>query len=157
MSIMTQFSAHGSLFLAMGLINHAVSTRSSRVYVVCGLRSDAWMSKQPNCTATGAQATAELELSDRKPSQNDVSPKRRSNLNYRTIEGETVILNREGGCLHQLNATASFIWNCCNGIAKISEIADDLVGAYEVDSITARKDVEDVVSQLRSANLLELY
>jgi Coenzyme PQQ synthesis protein D (PqqD) len=82
-------------------------------------------------------------------------PKRRSNLKYRTIEGETIILNREEGQLLQLIGTASFIWDCCDGNSNISEIIDRLAGAYEVDSSTARNDVEEVLSKLRNSRLLE--
>jgi Coenzyme PQQ synthesis protein D (PqqD) len=113
-------------------------------------------------TATGVQSGANAESSDGRPSQNDPlarepHPKRRSDLSYRTIDGQTVILDREGGWLHQLNPTASFIWDCCDGTSKISEIIDRLVDAYEVDSITARKDVGQVLAQLRSSKLLETY
>ena len=94
------------------------------------------------------------EWTDGRPSENDTGvgewvPKRRSDLNYRTIDGETVILNREEGQLHQLNPTASFIWDCCDGNSNIAEIVDRLAGAYEVDPSTARKDVEEVLSKLR--------
>jgi hypothetical protein len=97
---------------------------------------------------------------DGKPSQHDTlgaepHPKRRSGLNYRTIDGETVMLNRKDGRLHQLNPTASFIWDCCDGNSNLAEIVDRLAGTYEVDSSTARKDVEEVLSNLRSSNLLE--
>jgi Coenzyme PQQ synthesis protein D (PqqD) len=100
------------------------------------------------------------ELTDGRPSQNDTwvgkpHPKRRSDLSYRTIEGETLILNRKEGHLHQLNPTASFIWDCCDGNSNIADITDRLAGAYEVNSSTARKDVEEVLSNLRSSNLLE--
>jgi coenzyme PQQ synthesis protein D (PqqD) len=97
---------------------------------------------------------------DGKPSQHDARvsephPKRRSDLNYKTIDGETLILNRKEGRLHQLNPTASFIWDCCDGNSNIADITDRLAGAYEVDSSTARKDVEEVLSNLRISNLLE--
>jgi Coenzyme PQQ synthesis protein D (PqqD) len=100
------------------------------------------------------------EVTDGRPSQNDARvgkrvPKRRSDLNYRTIDGETLILNREEGCLHQLNPTASFIWDCCDGNSDIAEIIDRLAAAYEVDYGTARKDVEEVLSNLLSSKLLE--
>jgi len=84
-------------------------------------------------------------------------PQRRSDIIYRTIEGETVILNRNEGRLHQLNPTASFIWNCCDGTSKIDEIVDRLANAYEIDFVTGRKDVEEVLSKLRSLNLLQVY
>jgi hypothetical protein len=64
-------------------------------------------------------------------------------------------LNRKEGRLHQLNPTASFIWDCCDGNSNIAEITERLAGAYEVDSSTARKDVEEVLSNLRNSNLLD--
>jgi hypothetical protein len=98
--------------------------------------------------------------SDGNPSQSngiagEPRPQRRPDVTYRTIDGETVILNRQEGRLHQLNPTASFIWNCCDGTLKIDEIADRLANAYEIDSITGRKDVEEILSKLRSLNLLQ--
>jgi len=105
-----------------------------------------------NLKINGVQPVVIGALTDGKPSQN---PKRRSDLNYRTIEGETVILNRKDGRLHQLNATASFIWDCCDGNSNIAEITERLAGAYEVDFSTARKDVEEILLNLRSSHLLE--
>jgi hypothetical protein len=108
----------------------------------------------------GIQPLVIGELTDGRPSENDTRvgepvPKRRSDLNYKTIDGETLILNREEGRLYQLNPTASFIWDCCDGNLNIADITDRLAGAYEVDSSTARNDVEEVLSNLRSSNLLE--
>jgi Coenzyme PQQ synthesis protein D (PqqD) len=112
-------------------------------------------------TAVDVKTNVQLigALTDGGPLQNDAladesRPKRRSNLNYRTIDGETVILNRKDGRLHQLNPTGSF-WDCCDGNSNITGIVDRLNGAYEVDSSMARKDVEEVLSNLRNSNLLE--
>ena len=91
-------------------------------------------------------------LTEGAPSQN---PKRRSDLNCRIIDGETVILDLKEGHLHQLNPTASFIWDCCDGNLRMDQIVDRLASAYEVDSTRARKDVEEVVAKLQSSNLLE--
>jgi hypothetical protein len=159
-TIMTLASAGRVAILAIGLINDGTSTPFRRLYLVYSLRYERSMSKQVNSSATGAQTIAKTELSNDSRSPNDAmatepQPRRRSDLNYRTIEGQTVILNREGGRLHQLNETASLIWNCCDGVTKTSVIVDCLVDAYEVDAITARKAVDDVLSQLRSAKLLE--
>jgi hypothetical protein len=108
----------------------------------------------------GIQPLVIGELTDGRPSENDTRvgepvPKRRSDLNYKTIDGETLILNRKEGHLHQLNPTASFIWDCCDGNSNIADITDRVAAAYEVDSSTARKDVEEVLSNLRNSNLLE--
>jgi hypothetical protein len=71
------------------------------------------------------------------------------------IDGQTVILNREGGQLHQLNTTASFIWACCDGTMKFSDMVSRLVEIYDIDSVTAHEDVEEVLSKLQDSNLLE--
>ena len=82
-------------------------------------------------------------------------PERRSDLTSRTIDGETVILNCAEGRIHQLNSTAGFIWECCDGMATISEILDHLVNAYEIDSVTARSDLERVLSDFENSALLK--
>lgn len=105
-------------------------------------RADIWQG--------ASQKTAQNQSSAGEP-----RPKRRADLNYRTIDGATLILNREAGRLHQLNPTASFIWDCCDGNSNLAEIVDRLAGAYEVDSNTARRDVEEVLSSLQSSKLLE--
>jgi hypothetical protein len=69
--------------------------------------------------------------------------------------GETVILNREEGGRHQLNRTASFIWDCCERHGD-NFITNRLMDAYEIDSVTARRDVEKVLSQLQRSNSFEL-
>src|SRR5262249_16114931 len=82
-------------------------------------------------------------------------PKRRGDLNYRSIDGETLILNRQDRLLHQLNATASFIWDCFDCNSNLADIVYRRAGGYEVDPNTARKDVEEILSNLRGSNLLE--
>src|SRR5690348_16582836 len=82
--------------------------------------------------------------------------RRRSDLVFRNIEGETVILNREAGVLHRLNPTASFIWECCDGSAGVDDIVARCVHAYAVDFMTCRKDVSETVLKLESLNLLTI-
>ena len=86
----------------------------------------------------------------------ETCPQRRLDLASRSIDGETVILNREAGVLHQLNTTASFIWNCCDGTCGVDDIVERLANVYDIDCATGRRDVSQVLMELRKLNLLEI-
>ena len=82
-------------------------------------------------------------------------PKRRSDVSARVVEHETVVLDRKGGLIHQLNETAGYIWDRCDGKSTVREITSSLSKTFGVEPKTARKDSAAIVSQLRELNLLE--
>jgi len=82
-------------------------------------------------------------------------PKQRSDLRVRIVEGETVVLDRQEGFIHQLNRTASYIWEKCEGQSTLTEIENQMAEAFNVDRKTAAKDLAAILWQLRQLNLLE--
>ena len=80
--------------------------------------------------------------------------KRRADLNERTLEGETLILDRVNGQIHHLNSTASYVWKQCDG-ASTQRIAEQLAQAFQISSARAEKDVDALLSELKEKNLLE--
>ena len=84
-------------------------------------------------------------------------PMRRSSLSYQKIDEETVILDCEQGLVHELNPTASFVWDYCDGDSSIGSIVDHLTTAYNVDQDTALSDVRAIIAQFRDLNLLETH
>lgn len=82
-------------------------------------------------------------------------PRRRSDLHARLVDGEIVVLDRKADLVHQLNATASFIWQRCDGRATRHDIAAQLVEAFEVDADTAATSVASALEQLARLGLLE--
>ena len=81
-------------------------------------------------------------------------PQRRPDVSVRMVEGETVILDRQGGLIHQLNPTASYIWDRCDGQWTLEDIARQLTEAFDVDAATVRGDVATIVAEFRRLNLL---
>ena len=82
-------------------------------------------------------------------------PKTRPDLETRTVDDETVILDRDGERIQQLNATASFIWDCCDGEMDTKAIAAELAEAFGVEPDLTVKDVSEIVLQFSELGLLE--
>jgi len=79
----------------------------------------------------------------------------RPDLNERTFEGETLILDRINGQIHHLNSTASYVWKQCDG-SSTSAIAEKLAQAFQIDRASAEKDVSVLLSEMTRMNLLEI-
>jgi hypothetical protein len=81
--------------------------------------------------------------------------KRRLDVKSRLVDGEMVVLDQQAGVIHQLNPTASFIWERCDGQSTLTDIAQQLAHAFEVDSHIAIRDVNAMIGQLEALHLLE--
>jgi Coenzyme PQQ synthesis protein D (PqqD) len=81
-------------------------------------------------------------------------PKRRPDLTSRLVDGEALVLDRRAGLIHQLNHTASFVWERCDGRSTLADIAHQLVHAFEVDPNVAARDVSAMVMHLQELHLL---
>lgn len=83
-------------------------------------------------------------------------PTRRSDVSVRMIEGETVILDRHSELIHQLNQTASYIWERCDGRSTVAEIALEFAGDFRIDADSAAEDTASVVRELERLGLINL-
>ena len=84
-----------------------------------------------------------------------IRPSRRLDLTIRELDGEMVILDRQAGLVHQLNRTASCIWEACDGSATPAELAEVVARTFDVDPNTAAEDVAAAVAQLQKLSLLK--
>jgi len=89
-------------------------------------------------------------------SKSTIYPMRRSDLSVRIMEGETVVLDRHRRLIHQLNKTASYIWERCDGKSTVAEIANELAEAFGIDVDSAERDTVTVVEELESLGLIKL-
>ncbi len=79
---------------------------------------------------------------------------RRSDVRIQHVDGETLVLDDENGYIHQLNPTATWIWNQCDGKSTTTEIVQRLAQEFNVEDVVATKDVTDVLQKLRDLKLL---
>ena len=80
--------------------------------------------------------------------------KRRMGVQSRLVEGEMVVLDREHDLIHQLNKTATFIWEHCEGQQSAAEIANAVCENFEVDEATAIREVIQTLERLQSLRLI---
>jgi hypothetical protein len=67
-------------------------------------------------------------------------------LTTRTVDGEVVILDKQTGQIHQLNSTASFVWNKLGDGMTLAKIASEMVREFDVKIQVARADVDHVLA-----------
>jgi hypothetical protein len=77
-----------------------------------------------------------------------------SAVTIRPVGDELLVLDTDAQRIHQLNATASFIWQCCDRAASADEIAGLVATEYAVDQHIALRDVAEILGRLRELNLV---
>jgi hypothetical protein len=81
-------------------------------------------------------------------------PTRRQDVASRLVDGEMVVLDREHGFVHQLNRTATLVWEQCDGEHTAAQIASQMCENFEVDRSTALNDVVKILNELRKLALV---
>ena len=82
-------------------------------------------------------------------------PARRSDLLYREVDNEIVVLDRHSEKIHQLNESAAHVWKHCDGSHSLPEIGLSLAQEYGIPFSTAEADVTRTVSDFATLGLLE--
>ena len=76
----------------------------------------------------------------------------------REVAGKTVAVSVGGGAFRgmiTLNGTAAFLWDALQSDTNEDALATKLIEAYEIDEVTAQKDVSVFLHKLREAGLLD--
>lgn len=82
--------------------------------------------------------------------------KQRESLTVQAVDDEILILDLESNQIHQLNSSASFIWELCEGGITADQLAEKYAAHYEIGSDAAMTDVKQVTEQLCDMGLLEV-
>jgi len=80
---------------------------------------------------------------------------KRSGLQARRIDGETVILDSANERMHCLNATAAFIFEAVDGRRSVQQIWEELAESYQVSPQVAERDTLSLLEQLRDLGIIE--
>lgn len=82
-------------------------------------------------------------------------PKQREGLSLQPVGDEMLVLDLQADVIHQLNATASWIFEQCDGHTTVETLVDDLSRAFDLDRARVEADVRDTLTQLRTLALVE--
>ena len=80
--------------------------------------------------------------------------KPRPDLATENVDGELIILDKAAGKVHQLNSSASFVWNCLSDGLAVDEIALMFSEAFDVEPETALSDVQAALAQFEGLALV---
>jgi len=72
----------------------------------------------------------------------------------REVDGELLLLDTNSNRIHQLNRTASFIWQRCDDVTSAAELAAELALEFDVEAGQALNDVTETLNTLRSLELV---
>jgi hypothetical protein len=124
---------------------------------------EAQVAQQPGRNGWRASMTAEGKEAMRMGSRGEdghglagVYPTRRPGVRARAVDGEMLLLNRQRQLVHQLNPTARYIWERCDGRHTVMNIVDELGQAFDIDAETVTSDVAAAVRQLETAGLVDM-
>jgi hypothetical protein len=83
-------------------------------------------------------------------------PSIRPDLQYRELEDGGVVYDTNAERIHTLNLSAAFVWNCCDGLHDLSDIASELRLQSSVSPEQALQDVSDVLAYFQREGLLRV-
>lgn len=78
------------------------------------------------------------------------------NTACRIIEGQAYIVNTKTSMMHELDETATFIWQQISKKTDSSKVVEKLCKVYDVSESKAKKDVEDFLNLLVKKGLIEV-
>jgi hypothetical protein len=76
-----------------------------------------------------------------------------SDIIWRRIGDEIVVLMDDGLSTHVLNKTAAYLWELCDG-RKAQDMVENICNHFDVDKNQATQDIEDLLPKLTRIGIL---
>ncbi len=75
-------------------------------------------------------------------------------IDFEELDDGCVLYDTQTDKVHSLNATAAFIWSCCDGKHSVGEIASIVVECFKSEGETALRDVSGIVKTFSDKGLI---
>jgi len=85
-----------------------------------------------------------------------VIPKRVGRTPSRIVDGEAVVVQPAEGLVNVFNDVGSVIWELCDGVNTVGDIARVVRNKYDVSESVALEDTMEFLQDLRSKGMLTL-
>lgn len=85
----------------------------------------------------------------------EMLPRQAPQLSVKEIDGQTIVLDRTHGKLHELNATAGFVWRHCDGRASVAQIVAATAREFGTDPAIVERDIAALLRQFSELKLIE--
>jgi len=86
----------------------------------------------------------------------DMRVERRGEMIETEVEGELVALHIDKGTCYGFNSTATRIWGMIEQPRLLSELTEELVREYDVDTATCEKQLRELLDELAADGLVEI-
>ncbi|MET1113267.1 MAG: PqqD family protein [Allosphingosinicella sp.] len=86
----------------------------------------------------------------------DMRVERRGEMIETEVEGELVALHIDNGTCYGFNSTATRIWAMIEQPRLLSELTEELVREYDVDSATCEAQLKALLDELAADGLVEI-
>ncbi|MGO8674026.1 MAG: PqqD family protein [Capsulimonadaceae bacterium] len=80
-----------------------------------------------------------------------------STPDFTHLDGSYLAIDAPKGCCYGLNGTAHVVWTMLDRPIRVSDLCARLAQRYNVDEETCQRDTVALLTDLRSAGLLEIH
>lgn len=75
-------------------------------------------------------------------------PKRASDVAFRQVEDDMVIVSASRGSICTVNPVGAFVWEMADGTVSVDDIVSRVCATFDVDEPDARADVDRFLAEL---------
>lgn len=84
-------------------------------------------------------------------------PMKAGHVTWRSLEGESVLLDLETGVYFTLNETGTAAWELFDGTTSLAEIGEILCRRFDVGLEQVRSDLAELTGELRMEGLVRVH